>query len=80
MQVWHQTQRPSKMEDYNEKIKTEFASRRKTTGPELMPSEMPSGAISPESHPAVVSQHDHATVLALAGLDTARNPKDGQPC
>jgi|DEB0MinimDraft_6_1074348.scaffolds.fasta_scaffold02927_4 hypothetical protein len=64
----------------NEKIRSDFATRRKTTGPEQMPSEMAFGPISPESHPAIVCQQEHTTVSSLAGIDKASNPKDGQPC
>ena len=66
------------MENQNEKIRAEFASRRKTTGPELMPTEMPSGPIAPESHPALGCQQDHTSVSTLAGIDKARNPMDGK--
>jgi ABC-type uncharacterized transport system auxiliary subunit len=78
------------MENYNEKIRNEFESRRKTTGPAQhveyqgslteINDNILSAADSLGAVISVTSEQNHATINAAKSIDKMHNPNDGRPC
>lgn len=65
----------------NEYIRSEFASRRKTTGPTPTMRDSNGSVEIPAVDTATFeSSQDHATINAAKGIDMYSNPNDGKPC
>lgn len=65
----------------NEYIRSEFASRRKTTGPTPMMRDSSGSVEIPAVDTATFEcSQDHATINAAKGMDMYCNSNDGKPC
>lgn len=65
----------------NEYIRSEFASRRKTTGPTPMMRDSSGSVEIPAVDTATFEcSQDHVTINAAKGMDMYCNSNDGKPC